>query len=340
VLYFLLTGQPPFVGATTDEVWDRARRCEFNAGALRLAKVPRRLERICLKAMAADPADRYGTAEEFGRALEWFLEARRRMGIAAGLLLALALSYAIYQRPIPAPRPSPDPGSNVVPASTSPDRMSNPSPERPAPLYRRITLRVEKRKPGETHERGLRLNEPGAVPLVSGDGVRVEAEVDRPAYLYVLWLGSDGKVAPIYPWKDQDWTKRPEREEKVKNLDLPEETVETWPLPPSPPGLETLVLLAREDSPLPPEADTTLERELAGPWTTQIPKGMTKAVWLEHGKEFVLDGQGKKQERSAPSPTPRTSDDPVLQIREVLKKKIEPLGNYNWAVIVPNQGGP
>jgi hypothetical protein len=67
---------------------------------------------------------------------------------------------------------------------------------------------------------------------------------------------------------------------------------------------------------------------------------MTKAVWLVHGQEFVLDGQGKEQERTAPSPTPRRSDDPVLQIREVLKKKIEPLGEYHRAVIVPNQGGP
>ncbi len=56
VLYFLLTGQPPFVGETTDEVWDRAKRCEFEKDALRLAKVPRRLGRICLTALAADPA--------------------------------------------------------------------------------------------------------------------------------------------------------------------------------------------------------------------------------------------------------------------------------------------
>ena len=63
VLYFLLTGQPPFPGETQDEIWDRARRCDFEAGALRAAKVPRRLERICLKAMAAEPADRYATAE-------------------------------------------------------------------------------------------------------------------------------------------------------------------------------------------------------------------------------------------------------------------------------------
>jgi hypothetical protein len=193
-------------------------------------------------------------------------------------------------------------------------------------------------KHGATHERGLRLNEPGAVPLKSGDGVRVEAWVDRPAYLYIFWLGADGQVAPIYPWKDQDWTKRPAREEKLKTLDLPEVVVDTWPLPPSPPGLETLVLLAREDSPLPPDADATLGRELAGPRTTRIPDGMFKAVWVDHGQEFGLDDQGR--ERAAPSPKPRRSDDPVLQIRELLQKRIRPLGEYHRAVIVPNRGGP
>ncbi len=61
VLYFLLTGRAPFSGKNQDEIWDRARRCEFEAGALRAAKVPRRLERICLKAMAADPSSRHGS---------------------------------------------------------------------------------------------------------------------------------------------------------------------------------------------------------------------------------------------------------------------------------------
>ena len=41
-LYFLLTGQAPFRGETWREAWDRARRCDFDAGALNDRKIPAR----------------------------------------------------------------------------------------------------------------------------------------------------------------------------------------------------------------------------------------------------------------------------------------------------------
>ena len=272
VLYFLLTGQAPFVGETQDEIWDRARRCDFAADGLRIARAPRRLERICLKALAADPADRYATAEEFGRALEGFLDRPRRVAIAAGLLLVLALVSGLFIRPPAPPTPPIDRERDAAASSVSPERPSRPAPEesRSVPLRGEITLWVN--EPGNIRRRGLRLHQPGAVPVKPGDEVRVEARVNRPAYLYLFWIGSDGKVAPMYPWKEHDWTKRPDHENKVEGIELPEVIDETMPLPPSAPGLETLVLLAREDSPLPRDADTTLERDLAGPRTTWRPR--------------------------------------------------------------------
>jgi serine/threonine protein kinase len=335
VLYFLLTGQAPFGGETVDEAWERARRCQFEAGALRLAQVPRRLERICLKAMAVDPADRYATAEEFGQALESFLMRPRRIGVAAAILLAAAIMTTFSLRPSARQKSLGDPGKNthVVPPGPIPTPI--PSPTRAAPLHGEITLWVN--EPKSTFRRGLRLHQPGAVPVRPGDEVRVEAGVSRPAYLYLFWIGSDGKVAPLYPWKDRDWTRRPDREDKVEGIELPEVVTDTWELGPSAPGLETLVLLAREDSPLPRDADTTLERDLAGPRTTWLPGGKDEAVWLENGRAFGLDDQGKSREM--PGLATRRSDDPVLRIRRVMKEKLSTLGSYHRAVIVPNQGG-
>src|SRR5205823_407615 len=142
-----LTGRAPFVGKDQGEIWDRARRCDFDAEALRAARVPRRLERICLKAMAADPAERYATAEEMGRVLERFLGRPRQMGIAAVVLLAAALLSAFSLRPAGQQR-SVDPGSDAAAASAVPQVTPLASPTRPAPLRGGITLWVD--EPGST----------------------------------------------------------------------------------------------------------------------------------------------------------------------------------------------
>jgi hypothetical protein len=210
-----------------------------------------------------------------------------------------------------------------------------PSPTHAAPPHGGITLWVN--EPKSTFRRGLRLNQPGAVPVKSGDEVRVEAGLDRPAYLYLFWLGADGKVAPLYPWKELKWTERPLQEEKVERVDVPEIVDKTMTLDPSAPGLETLVLLAREDSPLPRDADAALAQDLDGLTTTQLPDWMNEAVWIENGRQFGLDDKAK--ERAAPGRKTRKSDDPVLRIRRLLQEKVQPLGAYHQAVIVPNQGG-
>ncbi len=176
------------------------------------------------------------------------------------------------------------------------------------------------------------------MPVKPGDEVRVEARVNRPAYLYLFWIGSDGKVAPLYPWKEHDWERRPDHEVKVESIELPEVIDETMPLPPSAPGLETLVLLACEDSPLPIGAEVTLERNLPGPPTTWVPARKNEAVWLENGQAFSLDDQGR--DREMPGLETRKSNDSVLRIRRLLKEKLSTLGAYLPRGHRPQPGGP
>ncbi len=352
VLYFLLTGQAPFVGETQEEVWDRARRCDFEPRALRIARAPRRLERICLKAMAAEPADRYATAEAFQQALRRHL-ARPKVLAASGVVCAAILLggglYSFVSRtptptmrqqradalpipPVPDPHPIPTPGAHSIP--TPAGRLKG-----------RINLLVVKSKDG-TRTR-LRLDDPRVVPLKAADEFRIEARLDRPAYLYLFWIGSEGKVAPLYPWKENDWSQRPAEEQKVTGAELPKILDDVWEIPASPPGLETLVLLAREDSPLPHEDEARLAQGLSGP-PVPMPPNSKKAVWIEDGEEVTFEPTaGLRKDRtgdepsirSIPSPTSRKSDDPVLRIRALLREKVQPLGGYSQAVVFPNHGG-
>jgi len=72
IAYDLLAGEPPWTGDAI-AAWEQAVRAE---GIRPLPRVPRRLAQIVNKALAIDPAERYGGAGELARELDAFLERR------------------------------------------------------------------------------------------------------------------------------------------------------------------------------------------------------------------------------------------------------------------------
>ncbi len=62
-LYALLTGKPPYAG---DDALAQAAACDIVPPRQRNARVPRALEAVCLKALAAKPEQRYATARQLG----------------------------------------------------------------------------------------------------------------------------------------------------------------------------------------------------------------------------------------------------------------------------------
>ena len=198
------------------------------------------------------------------------------------------------------------------------------------PLRGSIHLRID--DPADPRRRNLRLDQPAALPLKAHDRFRIEAKLNRPAYLYVFWIGSDGKVAPIYPWAPGHWERRPAKEAKSDRLDLPPKTGEAWEIPAGDAGLEAVVLLAREESPLPRGVD--LAERLAG-LPAQSRRSLDTAVWIENGREVTLDSH----DRAAPSSKTRKSDDPVLRFRRLLQDRVETVGDYSQAVLFSNRGG-
>jgi hypothetical protein len=200
------------------------------------------------------------------------------------------------------------------------------------PLRATLDLRVHDL--ANPHRRNLRLDRPGVLPLKSGDRFSIEARLNRPAYIYLFWVGSDAKVAPIYPWRPGHWDKRPAEERRLQSLDLPAQTDKAWEIPAGVPGIETLLLLVREESPLLRKDEEPLARLLGRAWLASEIL-IKEDVWLENGREITID----PLDRTIPSSKPRQSDDPVLGIRRLLQEKVQPLGDYIQAIVFPNQGG-
>src|SRR5262249_48140872 len=73
IFYQLLTGQPPYRGESAAEVREQARQGRVTPPRQINPRIPRTLERICRKALAADPSQRYASAGAMGRALRGYL---------------------------------------------------------------------------------------------------------------------------------------------------------------------------------------------------------------------------------------------------------------------------
>jgi serine/threonine-protein kinase len=185
ILYELLTGQPPFAADSAEEVLERARQGDVRPPRRLNPRVPRALERICLKVLAREPPRRHATARELARELCGYLARRRRLllgGAALFGLLVLAASLAGFVWPGREAASSAAPEANRVDGA----------------LEGELLVRVWSKdgKPGVT------VDQDGALPVRNGNKVQIEARLNRPGHIYLLWVGSSGKITPLYPWND------------------------------------------------------------------------------------------------------------------------------------------
>jgi serine/threonine protein kinase len=159
VLYFLLTGKPPFGGSKRDDNLARAQRGDFDRYALEKTDAPPRLKQIIFKAMAADPADRFASAGDLAAALEALDRAADRQKLLVRalpvvlILAAIAFTFWLWPRPSPIP-----PGGQIL---ITPDGHS--------------TL-------------------DGNLPLATGQNIKIEGRVPRDMPAAVFWVGATGNV--------------------------------------------------------------------------------------------------------------------------------------------------
>jgi eukaryotic-like serine/threonine-protein kinase len=78
ILYEVLTGQPPFTGSDTKEVLRKVRQEDPHPPSRMHPEVPETLEKICLKAIAKNPADRYEHAVDLAHEVQLWQDLQRR----------------------------------------------------------------------------------------------------------------------------------------------------------------------------------------------------------------------------------------------------------------------
>jgi tRNA A-37 threonylcarbamoyl transferase component Bud32 len=309
ILYALLTGRPPHEDTDLMGLWEKARQGIVTPPRQLEPRIPRALERICLKALAPDPAQRYASAGQLAVALRAFV--RRRWLVAAlGGLTALIVLGAILYRVIP--RPGSTAQSNAEAAALTGD----------------LVVRVWTPQ-GDRTKSGLRLTEPGALPVRNGEWLRLETQLNRPGYVYLLWVDSEGKVWPLYPWNtdkiENSLDAPPPEEPRRQALTSPEREKKGWRME-GKSGLETLLLLARE-TPLPTETDLA---DLIG----KLP-----AVPLRDPLELAVRGYDAGQpvgtvlewQNWGPGKLAQEIDDPLLQLMDRLRPHFQVIRAVRFA---------
>ncbi len=179
VLYFLMTGQQPFPGPGWHEAMKRAAQCDLDREALRRAKVPRGLEAICLRALAAEPGDRYPDADALAADLERFVARPRVLlgwaATAAGVL-ALLGGWWLFNQPGPVTRPAAEDNRDAA-LKEAPFRLSHVQRGK-APNPTVLTLE-------------------SALPLKTGDHVHLECALPPGVQVALFWFDTEGNLANL-----------------------------------------------------------------------------------------------------------------------------------------------
>jgi serine/threonine protein kinase len=352
ILYECLTGRQPFQGPSALATLELVRSSPPPPPRSPRGEVPAALEAICLRCLRKDPADRYPSAAALAEELGGFLagetisarpeaaeppqpDRRRRLWPIVAAALVLVAGAAVVLAPRRRGHKPPEAIAALAKARPSP---SSPSTALKGSIdivvYGSAVPGPDDFKPSKARQR-LRLHNPWALPLRPNDWIRIEAQMNRPAYLYVVWIDTDGKATPLWPWKKNDWAKLPAAQIPRDRLALPESESghDIMPLSGGPPGIESLLLLTR-DTPLTAAENAEVTRILSRPlprrpmaWVeTEI------AIWLENG-ERVTD----EPNRAPILSKAQSSGDPEVQVRSVMKQLLS-LFPYTRAVFFGNQG--
>ena len=108
-------------------------------------------------------------------------------------------------------------------------------------------LNVLVRPPDRTLD-PIPVEQAGAAPVKSGGAMCIDASLNEPGFIYIVWINSESQILPLYPWNNEqlevtDVNQRPP-ERRAGKLVFSPLLGRNWTFGEKP-GMETVVLLAR-----------------------------------------------------------------------------------------------
>ena len=312
LLYQLLTGRLPFrskeVSLLFEEIRDR------DPKPLRMINdtVPVELERIVLKCLAKSVSDRYATAGDLASDLRrWQTQTtsdtanassqsrqRRTWLIATVAGLFILLGFVCWQmwKPHSSER-------------TSETRNATPSPVPTSlsaePLKADLDVLVWR------GDQFLPIAHPQARPVISGDVIRVEVQLSRPAFVQLVWIAPDGTATRFYPEPHGTWDVPSDQRHRV--ISLPSDPRGGIPIQ-GEGGLEMVVLLATES----PLSDTTNLRSVFADLPSQPTSDDRLLAYYENGRT------SSHRDRAAGFADVEIVDNnPAVQLHALLKERLD-----------------
>jgi serine/threonine protein kinase len=317
VLYEMLTGKRPFAGSSNLQLFQQLATHHPPAPHTLQPHIPTELSNLVVQLLAKEPARRPASTDEVVERLRNLEQPPQTVG-----------THTQPQKPAASASPVLAPAARkerrwwrwalllavliLGGTGTMLGVALRPRGEPPPVPPLQGSLDVLIYDPDDPNRQDIWLDDVRAMPLQIGDQFSLHASLNRPAYMYVLWIDPDGTVQPVHPWRPGHWDDRPAQEEKADQLRWPVTVTKWYQIKPDQAGMITLVLLAR-DTPLPRTVDL---REELGPLPRQTQQNLEATVWFENGIRI----KNRRGLRGTFDETQR--EDPVLEVQERIRSRL------------------
>jgi hypothetical protein len=146
-------------------------------------------------------------------------------------------------------------------------------------------------RPPDRKQEPVAVESPGALPALTGGAMYLEAQLDKPAFVYLIWIDAAGKIKPLYPWNNEtievtDFSQPPPVRRATNRVFSPM-LGHDWTLD-GPPGTETVLFLVRTTA-IPEDVDLAeLFATLPPPPPPTLPEELTTYKAYGGGKSVLI----------------------------------------------------